>query len=65
MFVVRPGDYPLVEHQSVLHSGRLCLSHKHLIRLAMLAKDKHSGLLQAFVNYGQKKFYNIGPGFKH
>ena len=26
-----------------------------------LARDKHSSLLQKFVNYGQKKFYNIGP----
>ncbi len=24
--------------------------------------DKHSRLLQKFVNHGQKKFYNIGPG---
>ncbi len=23
--------------------------------------DKHSSLLQKFINYGQKKFYNIGP----
>ena len=23
--------------------------------------DKHSSLLQKFVNYGRKKFYNIGP----
>ncbi len=26
-----------------------------------LAKDKHSSLLQKFVTYGRKKFYNIGP----
>jgi Dynein heavy chain, N-terminal region 2 len=26
-----------------------------------LARDKHSGLLRKCVNYGQKKFYNIGP----
>jgi hypothetical protein len=25
------------------------------------AKDKHSSLIQKFVNYGLKKFYNIGP----
>ncbi len=25
------------------------------------AKDNHSSLLQKFVNYGRKKFYNIGP----
>jgi hypothetical protein len=23
--------------------------------------NKHSNLLQTFVNYGRKKFYNIGP----
>jgi hypothetical protein len=23
--------------------------------------DKHSSLLQSFVNYGRKKLYNIGP----
>jgi hypothetical protein len=27
----------------------------------MLARDKHSSLLQKFVNYGRKIFYNIGP----
>ncbi len=24
-------------------------------------RDKHSSLLQTFVNYGREKFYNIGP----
>jgi hypothetical protein len=27
----------------------------------MLARDKHSSLLQTSINYGLKKFYNIGP----
>ncbi len=27
----------------------------------MFARDKHSSLLRKFVNYGWKKFYNIGP----
>ncbi len=26
-----------------------------------LARDKRSSLLRKFVNYGRKKFYNIGP----
>ncbi len=26
----------------------------------MLAEDKHTSLLRTFVNYGRKKFYNIG-----
>jgi len=25
------------------------------------ARDKHSSLLRKFVNYGRKKFYDIGP----
>jgi hypothetical protein len=25
------------------------------------ARDKHSNLLRFFVNYGRKRFYNIGP----
>ncbi len=29
--------------------------------LERLARGKHSNLLRKFVNYGQKKFYNIGP----
>ncbi len=29
--------------------------------LERLAWDKHSSLLQTFVNYIRKKFYNIGP----
>jgi hypothetical protein len=31
-------------------------------RLKRLARKKHSSLLQKFVNYGQKKVYNMGPG---
>jgi hypothetical protein len=30
-------------------------------RLEKLARDKHSSLVQKFVNYEQKKFYDIGP----
>ncbi len=29
-------------------------------RLEKLARDKHSSLLCKFVNYGRKKFYNVG-----
>jgi hypothetical protein len=32
-----------------------------LTRLEKLARDKHSSVLPKFVNYGRKKFYNIGP----
>jgi hypothetical protein len=31
------------------------------IRLGWYARDKHSSLSKTFVNYGSKKFYNIGP----
>jgi hypothetical protein len=30
-------------------------------RLEKLARGKHSSLLQKLINYGLKKFYNIGP----
>ncbi len=35
------------------------LTHKHSTRLAILARDKHSCLLQKFVIYGRKKSYDI------
>jgi hypothetical protein len=37
-----------------------CLIHKHYTRLEMLARDKHFSLLQKFVIYDCKWFYNIG-----
>jgi hypothetical protein len=39
-------------------SGLVC---NHKIRLERLARDKHSSLLRKYINYGHKKFYNIGP----
>jgi hypothetical protein len=39
------------------------LTHKYLTWLKRLARDKHNSLLQTFVNYSRKKFYNIGPRF--
>jgi hypothetical protein len=38
-----------------------CFTNKHYTRLENLANDKSSNLVQKFVNYGRKKFYNIGP----
>jgi hypothetical protein len=32
--------------------------------LEKLDRDKHSSLLQKFVNYGRKMLYNIGPCFE-
>jgi hypothetical protein len=42
----------------VLHSGKL---QPHPQTLHKAAVDKHSSLLQKFVNYGRKKFYSTGP----
>jgi hypothetical protein len=39
------------------------LTYKHHTRLERLARDKHSSLLQKFVNYGHKKVYRIGPWY--
>jgi len=36
------------------------LARKHWNRLEKLARAEHSSLLQKFVTYGRKKFYNIG-----
>jgi hypothetical protein len=44
----------------VLHSRLGSWLHK--TSLERLARDKHSSLLQKFVNYGRKKFYRIVPG---
>jgi hypothetical protein len=38
-----------------------CLTRKHLIRLERFAGDRHSSFVRMFVNYGRKKFHNIGP----
>ncbi len=37
------------------------ITSKYQTSLERLARDKHSSVLRKFVNYGQKKFYNIGP----
>jgi len=35
------------------------LTHKHLPKLKRFAWNKHSSLLETFVKYKRKKFYNI------
>jgi hypothetical protein len=45
---VRPGAYPIVQHPKGLHSG----SPKRC------STDKQSSLLQTFLNYVCRKFYN-------
>jgi hypothetical protein len=62
MFVDKAGAYPSeVKHiYGALLEGRL-LTLPANTRLEKLARDRHSSLLPKFVNYGQKRFYNMGP----
>ncbi len=46
----------------MFHLGRLLPSPKRNTKLRRLKRDKHSSLLQKFVNYGRKKFCDVGPG---
>jgi len=62
MFVGKTGTY-----LNVAPSRRSTLvwapdpTHKYKTMLEMPARNKHSSLLQAFVNYVCKKVYIIGP----
>jgi hypothetical protein len=47
------------EPTRVTHQWTLGLIHKHQTRLECLAKDKHSSLLQTFINYRRKMTYNV------
>ncbi len=38
-----------------LHSGRFWAYQQTFAKLEKLARDKHSSLLQTFVNYGRRK----------
>jgi hypothetical protein len=58
MFVGKAGAYPIEEPLRYSTPG---LAHKQQTSLESLARDKHSSLIRTFVNYGGKKFYNIGP----
>jgi hypothetical protein len=42
-----------------------CYTCKHYILPEMFARDEHSSLLEKFVTYDCKKFYNIGPSWQH
>jgi len=59
---VRPEAHPKLEHLKGV-SLREALPLPANVRLGWkkLAKDKHSSLLQKFINYGNKKFYSTGP----
>ncbi len=43
------------------HSDRLWPYSQTLDFWERLSRDKHSSLLRTFMNYGGKKFCNIGP----
>ncbi len=58
---VRPGAYPRMVHQKVLHIGRLWPYPQTLTRLERLARDKCSSTFRKFLFYARKEFYNIGP----
>ncbi len=57
----RPGAYPIVEHLRGSSIGQVPALQTDQTRLEMFATDKHSSLLRTFVNYGRRKFCNIGP----
>jgi hypothetical protein len=57
-FVGKARSLPLNGAIQVLHLGRLQPYSRY--KLERLAIGQHSNLLQTFVNYGRKKFYDIG-----
>jgi hypothetical protein len=60
MFVGKPGAYPIEEPFRCCTLGKApSLAHKQQTWLERIARDKHSSLLQKFVTYGRKEFYNI------
>ena len=59
MFVGKYRAYLIVEQLKCALTGFSC---KHWTRMERPARDKRSRLLRKFVNYGLKKFYNIGSG---
>jgi hypothetical protein len=64
MFVRKAGAYPSgVPKGSSLYRQALGLIHihKHSTGPERLARDKHSGLLRTFENYGHKFFTTLSP----
>jgi hypothetical protein len=60
MFLAK-GQKPALEW-STIRVG-FGLTRKHWSRLERLARDKRSGLLRKFINYGSKSFITLAPGF--
>jgi hypothetical protein len=59
MFEGKAGDCP--DEAPFRCSLLRYFSHKHWAILKRLVRDKRSNVLQKLINYGHKKFYNIGP----
>jgi len=62
IFVSKAGAYPRVEQLKRASLGQppdVTCNRKTRLRRAV--SDKHSSLLQKFINYGRKKFYSAGP----
>ena len=60
----KPGAYPKVEFISCASLRQApALPTNIILGWKRLATDKHSSLLRKFVNYGHKKFHNIGPSY--
>jgi hypothetical protein len=61
MFVGKAGTYPSEAPFKGYTLGQASdLTHKYHTRLERPASDKHSNLIQIFVNYGRIKAYNNG-----
>jgi hypothetical protein len=60
MFMIKDGVY-LTEAPFMCSTLEKAPAQKQLNRLKKLARDEHARLLRKLVNYGRKKFYNIGP----
>ncbi len=62
MFVGKARSLPYsAAPESYATWGGSGLTYKPYTRLERLAREKHSSFLRKFVNYGRKKFNNIGP----
>jgi len=63
MFVSKAGAYL---NEAPLRCSTLgcapSLTHQHETKLERPARDKHSSLLDTFVNYRCKRFMTLGPG---
>ncbi len=63
MFVCKVRSLTLSgEHVEFFNRVGFCFTNKHYTRLESLGRDKHSSLLRAFVNYGQKLYTTLATG---